>query len=90
MIPMKGNSAFDYYTTPTISFKSKMIDDQINIDTSCKPDQGWYHLFSWTDRIYQFNTLIQTDIRREDVINEERDMGRLSGRYNVGAEHVNT
>jgi len=90
MIPVKGNSALDYFTTPAISFKSKMIDEEIDIDSFCKPDQGGYHLFSGTDRIYQINTFIQTDIRGEDVINKERDMGRLSGRNNVGAEYVNT
>ena len=65
---MEGNSTFNNFTTMTISFKTEMIYEEVDIERTGKPDQGWYHLFTRTDRINQIDALIQPGIRGEDII----------------------
>jgi len=90
MVTMEGNSTLNNFTTLTISFKTEMIYEEVDIERTGKPDQGWYHLFTRTDRINQIDALIQPGIRGEDIIDEERDTREFPWDLNIGAEHFHT
>jgi len=49
VVAVEGDPAVKDLSTPTVSFKPKMIDDKVNIEMPGKPDQGWHHLFTGAD-----------------------------------------
>lgn len=67
---MEGDPAIDHLSTFLIPFITRVIDQQIHIETAGEIDQGGEHLHPWTNGIQQIRSLIERLIRPEDVITD--------------------
>jgi hypothetical protein len=87
MVAMDGDTAIDDLPPTPVSFKSQVIYEEIDIEFPCKPYQGGQHLLSRANGVYQIDALIQSDIRRKDIIEEERDVRDDAGVPDIGAKN---
>jgi hypothetical protein len=88
VIAVERDPAIDDLSPTPISFKSKMIDEKINIEIPGELDKGGHHLFTGADRVDHLNALIQAGIRAEYIIDEKGNIRSDLWTLNVGAKYL--